>query len=63
MFCIYFIRYFGGDTNLLHSSGIEEWQSTVADNPWLFRGELTSIALLVDDTRRKENLEKAIEVM
>ncbi|XP_076352890.1 perivitellin-2 67 kDa subunit-like isoform X1 [Tachypleus tridentatus] len=54
------IRYYGGETNLLSSSGITSWQPTVADNPWLFAGKLTSISSLVQNANKKEAMNRAI---
>ncbi|XP_013787111.1 perivitellin-2 67 kDa subunit-like [Limulus polyphemus] len=54
------IRYYGGETNLLSSSGISTWQTTVADNPWLFAGDLVSISSLLQNENKKKAMDRAI---
>ncbi|KAK7003424.1 perivitellin-2 67 kDa subunit [Biomphalaria glabrata] len=55
------VRYYGGNTNLLTQNGIEEWQNTVDNDPWLFSGELKPISSLITDERKKSSLAKAVE--
>uniref|UniRef100_A0A2C9M066 MACPF domain-containing protein n=1 Tax=Biomphalaria glabrata TaxID=6526 RepID=A0A2C9M066_BIOGL len=55
------VRYYGGNTNLLTQNGIEEWQNTVDNDPWLFSGELKPISSLITDERKKSSLDKAVE--
>ena len=43
------IRYHGGDTNLLDNEGLRNWQPTVAENPWLFGGQLSPLTELIGD--------------
>lgn len=39
------IRYYGGDTNLLaNKHSFPDWQPTIHENPWLYGGELSSLA-------------------
>jgi len=39
------IRYYGGDTNLLaNKHSFPDWQPTIHENPWLYAGELSSLA-------------------
>ena len=54
-------RYFGGSTNLLDKSDMTNWVSTVAANPWLFRGQLRPIYELVKDEQKKRQLSLATQ--
>jgi len=39
------VRYYGGDTNLLaNKHSFPDWQPTIHENPWLYGGELSSLA-------------------
>lgn len=53
-------RYYGGSTNLLTSGGIAAWQPTVAENPWLFSGELVPISNLISDITKRRSMEHAV---
>ncbi|CAL1530299.1 unnamed protein product [Lymnaea stagnalis] len=55
------IRYYGGDTNLLTQNGIQQWQPTVARNPWLFSGELKPISDLITDETKNAGMIRAVE--
>ncbi|CAG0896999.1 unnamed protein product [Darwinula stevensoni] len=54
------IRYYGGNTNLLSSSGINDWQPTVAANPWLFAGDLAPISILIQDPKKRASMDQAV---
>lgn len=54
------VRYYGGDTNLLMADGIQHWQPSVDNDPWLFSGRLRPISDLISDPTKKSNLIKAV---
>ncbi|CAG0903510.1 unnamed protein product [Darwinula stevensoni] len=54
------IRYYGGDTNLLSHSALQDWQPTVSGNPWLFSGELAPISSLIQDANKRASMELAV---
>jgi len=50
------IRYYGGDTNLLaNKHSFPEWQPTIHENPWLYGGELSSLADFFDEETSKQD--------
>lgn len=55
------IKYYGGDTNLLRASSVDEWQPTVDKDPWLYSGQLKPISDLITDETKKASMEKAVE--
>ncbi|GFR71720.1 perivitellin-2 67 kDa subunit [Elysia marginata] len=55
------VRYYGGSTNLLSSVGIQTWQPTVDDNPWLFSGELKPISDLLSNDTQRSSMEEAVK--
>jgi len=49
------IRYYGGDTNLLADKhSFPEWQPTIHGNPWLYGGELSSLADFFEEAPSKQ---------
>jgi len=50
------IRYYGGDTNLLaNKHSFPEWQPTIHGNPWLYGGELSTLADFFEDEPTKQD--------
>jgi len=50
------IRYYGGDTNLLaNKHSFPEWQPTIRENPWLYGGELSSLADFFEEAPSKQD--------
>ena len=56
-----FSRYYGGDTNLLSGSGLNAWQSSVVDNPWLLSGDLVPITSLIKNDTKRLQMKKAVQ--
>ena len=54
-------RYYGGNADLLSGKGLEEWQSTVLDDPWLFSGDLVPIASLIQNQTKRIEMERAVQ--
>jgi len=49
------IRYYGGDTNLLaNKHSFPDWQPTIHGNPWLYGGELSSLADFFEEAPSKQ---------
>merc|ERR1712168_1321918 len=49
------VRYYGGDTNLLaHKHSFPDWQPTIHGNPWLYGGELSSLADFFEEAPSKQ---------
>ncbi|CAG0884115.1 unnamed protein product [Darwinula stevensoni] len=53
-------RYYGGNTNLLASDGMQIWQPTVLSDPWLFSGKLSPISNLIREERKRTSMEQAV---
>ena len=55
------VRYYGGSANLLSSEGIQTWQPTVDENPWLVSGELKAISDLIRNKNQRSSMEEAVK--
>ncbi|GFO25878.1 hypothetical protein PoB_005238300 [Plakobranchus ocellatus] len=54
------VRYYGGSANLLSTDGINSWQPTVDENPWLLSGELKPISNLITNDIQRSSMERAV---
>ena len=55
------VRYYGGRANLLSSEGIQTWQPTVDDNPWLVSGKLKAISDLIRNKNQRSSMQEAVK--
>lgn len=55
-------KYYGGQANLFNTDGYKTWWPTIASNPWLHSGTLVPITDLINDSEKKQELEKAFQV-
>jgi len=58
------VRYYGGDTNLLaNKNSFPEWQPTIHENPWIYGGELSSLAdFFEEEPTKADGFHKAVRV-
>ena len=53
------VSYFGGNVNFLAYDGVQKWQPTVSNDPWITSGILEPISELIPDRKQKENMRVA----
>jgi len=58
------VRFYGGDTNLLaNKHSFPDWQPTIHGNPWLYGGELASLAdFFEEEPSKMDGFHKATRV-
>ncbi|GFO38968.1 perivitellin-2 67 kda subunit [Plakobranchus ocellatus] len=54
------VSYYGGSTNLLSTNGVQNWQPTVDEKPWLFSGALKPLSNLINDDTQRSSMEQAV---
>jgi len=54
-------RILGGDYSVFLKEGFNAWQTTVAESPWLYKGKLMSVHLLIKDAKKRKEMLKAID--
>merc|ERR1712087_1059094 len=54
-------RILGGKYSVFLKEGFNAWQTTVAGSPWLYKGKLMSVHLLIKDAKKRKEMLKAID--
>ena len=54
--------YYGGSTNILQESGYQDWQPTVAGNPWIMSVEIEKISSFITDKAKVKDLDIAYKI-
>jgi len=54
-------RILGGEYSVFLKEGFNAWQTTVAESPWLYKGKLMSVHLLIKDAKKRKEMLKAID--
>ena len=55
------VIYRGGETSLLQTEDIPYWESSVANNPWLFAGQIVPVYKMINDSKKQNSMMLAVQ--